>query len=246
MNPLEMVCDYSRSYVTFITKGRGNLARLQVESRCIVLDGAGNAEDEFYYFASCKSEDTYANENLFYENNYDFSGIFSREQYVIFRAGISHPEQYAERGTVAERFEGALFQIRPAQGVRQLDDNTAIVQATLAGLPLVGRTEIADPDGTRRAVLEYPIKTINVQDEQNIYQVDTGPLPFPDFAAQADSVLGQLELAYVAHNRPDEAYFILQRRQAITQDGEEVCHVCHYSDIRRMAAKNRLMSVAAP
>lgn len=245
MNPLEMVCDYSRSYVTFVTKGRGNLARLQVESRCIVLDGEGNAIDEFFYFASCKSEDTYAKENLFYENNYDFSGIFSREQYVIFRAGISHPDQYAERGTVAERFEAALFQIRPAQGVRKLEDNPAIVQATLAGLPLVGRTEIADAAGKRRAVLEYPVKTMNVQDGQNIYQVDTGPLPFPDFAAEADSVLGQLELAYVAHNRPDEAYFILQRRQPINHEGREISQVCHYSDIRRMPSKNGLLSVGA-
>lgn len=37
---VEDVCDYARSFVTFIVKGRGNLARLQVESRCILFDRA--------------------------------------------------------------------------------------------------------------------------------------------------------------------------------------------------------------
>ena len=53
-----MVCDYATSFVTFVVKGRGNLSRLQVESRCLLLDEDTLLQEEFFQFASCKSEDT--------------------------------------------------------------------------------------------------------------------------------------------------------------------------------------------
>jgi len=245
-DPLEQIVDYAASYVTFVTPGRGNLARLQIESRCVLLDENGELVEEFFQFASCKSEDTYAAENLFQDPNYDFSGIFSREHFVIFRAHAPYSDIYAERGEVRPRFEDALFQIRATRGEQLLADNPAIVAATLKGLPLVGRTEIHDEATGARAIIEYPVKTMNVNDLKNIYQVDTGPLAFPDFTAAAERPIDRMELAYVAHNRPDEAYFIVQRPTPIVVDEAEVCDVCHYSDIRRVPAKNTLMSSAAP
>ncbi len=243
-DPREQVVDYAASYVTFVTTGRGNLARLQIESRCVLLDENGEVVEEFFQFASCKSEDTYATEDLFQDPNYDFSGIFSREHYVIFRTRAPHSGDYAERGEVRPRFEDALFQIRAARGVQVLAENPAIVAATLKGLPLVGRTEIHDEATGARAILEYPVKTMNVNDLKNMYQVDTGPLAFPDFTAAVECPVDRMELAYVAHNRPDEAYFVVQRPTPIVVEEAEVCEVCHYSDIRRLPAKNTLMSLA--
>ena len=253
-DPLEMVCDYATSFVTFVTQGRGNLARLQVESRCLLLDENDRLHEEFFQFASCKSEDTYGEQNLFTVPNYDFSGIFSRDNFVIFRA--RRPEDtrdYTERGTVRERFEDLLLEIRPAPKSTILSSNKEIVKATLEGLRLVGRTEIRDERNGHRAILEYPIKTMNVNDQKQIYQVDTGPLVFPDFEAQTKSPPGSqdlalrpvatLELAYVAHNRPDQAEFILQRETAIKAGGKKVQRLCHYSEIRQTRAKNTLLSL---
>jgi len=243
-DPLEQIVDYAASYVTFVTPGRGNLARLQIESRCMLLDENGELVEEFFQFASCKSENTYAAENLFQDPNYDFSGIFSREHFVIFRAHAPYSDIYAQRSDVRPRFEDLLFQIRAARGVQVLVENPAIVAATLKGLPLVGRTEIHDEASGGRAIIEYPVKTMNVNDLKNMYQVDTGPLAFPDFTAAAERPIDRMELAYVAHNRPDEAYFIVQRPTPIVVDEAEVCDVCHYSDIRHLPAENTLMSLA--
>ncbi|MBC8877044.1 MAG: hypothetical protein H8E44_47050 [Planctomycetes bacterium] len=245
-DPLEQIVDYAASYVTFVTPGRGNLARLQIESRCVLLDENGELVEEFFQFASCKSENTYAAEDLFQDPNYDFSGIFSREHFVIFRAHAPYSDIYAQRDEVRPRFEDLLFQIRAARGVQVLAENPAIVAATLRGLPLVGRTEIHDEVSGARAIIEYPVKTMNVNDLKNIYQVDTGPLAFPDFTVAAERPIDRMELAYVAHNRPDEAYFIVQRPTPIVIDKAEVCDVCHYSDIRHMPAKNTLVSLAIP
>jgi hypothetical protein len=239
----DTVCSYSSSFVTFVLKKRANLARLQVESRCVLLDAQGRVIEEFFQFASCKSEDTYARENLFLNPNYDFSGVFSREHYVLFRAGAPQdPAKYAERGVVKQRFEDVLFRIRNARNARVLKSNAEIVQATLAGHDLIGRTEIRDGATGKRAILEYPIKTMNVNDGRVIYQVDTGPIAFPDFTRSAPRPVDILELAYVAFNAPSEAYFVLQRPTALRRDGQESCMVSHYSEIRRMTATNVLMS----
>ncbi len=92
--------------------------------------------EEFFQFASCKSEDTYAEQNLFTVPNYDFSGIFSRDNFVIFRA--RRPEDtrdYAERGTVREAFDDLLLEFRPTPESTILSSNEEIVKATLEGSP---------------------------------------------------------------------------------------------------------------
>ena len=244
-----MTLDYSRSYVTFVTEGRGNLARLQVESRCLLYDADGKLLEEFFQYASCKSEDTHGSGVLFYDLNYDFSGVFSKENYVIYRARAPQDDRpYHERGRVADRFEDLLFQIEEAGEARALESGQQIVDATLQGLPLVGRTEIKggieNGDGLR-AVIEYPVKTINVNEEKQIFQVDTGPLAFPDFEALSggSGLVDTIELAYVAYNKPDEAYFVIQRQSPVDPESSPGPKVCHYSDIRRFDAKNSLMAV---
>ena len=242
----KMALDYSRSYVTFVTEGRGNLARLQVESRCSVYDAEGTLLEEFFQYASCKSEDTHGTGVLFYEVNYDFSGVFSKENYVIYRARAPWDDRpYHDRGKVADRFEDLLFQIEEASEVKALETVPQIVEATLVGHPLVGRTEITSGDGMR-AVIEYPVKTMNVN-EKPMYQVDTGPLAFPDFDVMKEGVdlVDSIELAYVAYNKPDEAYFVIQRQSPVAPGNPKGPKVCHYSDIRRFDAKNSLVAVVS-
>ena len=78
------VCDFSRSFLTFVTPGRGNNARLQVESVPRLKDKTASKSQTYYFFASCKSEDTFAKENLFYEENYDFCGYFRKKSIFFF------------------------------------------------------------------------------------------------------------------------------------------------------------------
>jgi hypothetical protein len=224
-----------------VTRERGNMARLQVESRLMLLDEAGKPADEFFQFASCKAEHTYAEADLFQDPNYDFSGIFSRHDYVIFRAGMPQTGPYAERGAARDRFDDVLFHIQEAQSVCTLGNNAAIVKATLEGRPLVGRTEFPLGDGGWRAMLEYPIKTMNVNDQRQAFQVDTGPLVFADPQAEGDRTVDRLQLAYVAFNRLDEAYFIVQRPTTVSGAAGAEVNVCHYGDIRRMPVVNSLV-----
>ena len=80
-----------------------------------------------------------------------------------------------------------------------------VIEATLDGRPLVGRTTIYGQNG-RRAALEYPIVYMNVHPPIQSFQVDVGPILFTDVQAWDPNcpVVG-LEMAYVMYNTFDRA-----------------------------------------
>ncbi|MBI2190897.1 MAG: hypothetical protein HYU36_02790 [Planctomycetes bacterium] len=233
------VLDYARSFVTFVTSQRGNNARLLIESRCVLTDARAGSSEEYFLFASCKSEHTYAEKNLFQDPNYDFCGIFGREDYVIFRTRSEWHDGCAERGTSRDRFQDVLWHVCEVESPRMLETNEEIVRVTMQGRPLVGQVQFASRDGSLNALLEFPIKTMNVNDIRWMYQVDTGPLPFPDLEMEAGRPIDRFELAYVAYNVPDFADFILQQKTALP--GSPIRTVMHYSGIRTLRTRNAVI-----
>lgn len=234
------VYDYGRSFVTFVTHGRGNNARLQVESVCTLHDGQTGKTTDYVFFASCKSEDTFAAKGLFYEDNYDFCGIFSNEEFVIFRTRSTHTDGFREEGLWRDRFEDVRFDLVEVEG-EVLGTNREIVQASLDCVPLIGRVELEE--GALKAVLAFPIKTMNANDIEDMYQVDTGPLPFPNFAADVDLHVKRLSPAYVAYNAPDFADFVVQQPVPVVVEDAEVAKVTHYSNPMGLKAKTQVIAV---
>lgn len=234
------VVEYGRSYLFFTTRGRTNTARLQVEARCELFDRGTGGREEFFFFASCKAENTHVPDRLFQEPNYDFCGIFSEREFLIFRTAAWHDADRNSRGPIESAFESARQVIRRVEA-RALETAAAVAEATLAGTPLVGRTEWEEANF--RARLEYPIKTMNVHPESGRYQIDTGPLPFPGDIGSGAVGIERFLPAFVAWNAPDRAEFILQRPTPVVRDGQELCRVLHYSEIRVLPARNGLWAL---
>ena len=110
-----------------------------------------------------------------------------------------------------------------------------IVHATLANHPLVARTQI---DSERFSVtLEYPVKTMNANERDTVYQTDTGPVLLPDFDCHADRMLERMELAFAAFNCPH--WIELLVRVATTVEGD--ISVYHYSRPVRFDSKNEII-----
>src|SRR6185295_942826 len=129
-DPLGDVLDYARSFVTFVVSDQFNFARLQIDARCILLDKQGKVQEIFYRYASCKSEATHAEKDLFQNPNFDFSGVFSPEHYVIFRVRAPHSGVYDQRGKVKDFFDDVLFDLRYELSPEVLATQPAIVKAT--------------------------------------------------------------------------------------------------------------------
>jgi hypothetical protein len=233
------IIDFARSFVTFVTPGHTNNARIQVECAC-TLSAPGEPAREYLVVASCKSEEVYVREGLFKLPNYDFSGIFERDEYAIIRAHVSTAEGGYEIGKTAERFEALRIHVARTEG-RLCTTEAEIVQATLDNVPLVARTALRDPQSGLEAVLEYPIKTMNVLETDNVYQVDTGPVVFPDLAPPGLEGIQRLTLAFIAFNCAESAEFVLQAPTAVAP--EAAVQTLHYSQARPAGCTNSVIAV---
>ena len=235
------VLDYGRSFVTFISQGGRfrNNARLQVESTTTITDTGSGKSTRYLFFASCKSEDTFAETNLFYRNNYDFNGIFSDDEYAIFRTYSTHTPRFREEGLWRGTFSSVSQTLVDVEG-RELASGEEIVKASMAGTPLVGRVELASDDGALRAEIEFPIKTMNANDTHWRWQVDTGPIALPNFSADVDLHVKRLSPAFVAYNAPDFAEFVVQQPLGSPDGGA----VTHYTAPFSLSAKTSVIAFA--
>jgi len=233
------VCDFSRSFVTFVCFDGANNARIQVEAICEM--GDGDAAEQYLLVASCKSEDTHARQNLFKSPNYDFCAIFSRDQYRLHRVPMPFDDTVRDSGPIEDRFEQTITTLKTA-AAEECTDSEAVFEATMDGRVLVCRTEVYDRDNAASAVLWYPVKTMNVRRDPCAYQIDTGPIIVPDMTIQQPGI-DDLELAFVAWNRPDWAEFVIQ--QAVDPypgSPHAGPQVGHYSAIRVMDACNSIFA----
>ena len=120
------------------------------------------------------------------------------------------------------------------------------MSASLAGIPLVGQVELTSDDGGMEASIEFPIKTMNANDIRDVYQVDTGPVAFPDFGADVGRHIERLWPAYVAYNVPGFADFVVQHPHPVSREsGGPSVTVMHYGRLESLPATTRVLAVAS-
>lgn len=220
-------CDYSRSFVTFSVPG--NNARIQVEARCLLTQRDGRSE-QFLMFASCKSEDTYVERDLFKTPNYDFSGLYGDTRFCITRIHASSEVEQLEAGLTAERFTGLRKHVAEVAAT-SLETKADVVRATLDHKVIIARNEITDPATGVTQLVEYPVKTMNVNPDTGEFQTDTGPIALYDFTDAGDEIMARFRWAYCAFNDFTQAWFVIQTPTPIVREGVEVARTTHYSQM---------------
>ena len=253
--------DFSRSFVTFridalkrppMTASHKppyslNNARIQVECRCTITERDTGEVQAYVLGASCKTERVGVERDVWTEPNADFAPIFSERQFM-------HVKTYAKCGTdvelygqdggrqsdrqsgmISEAFDDVRVDLAECDG-EEVAAARAIIDATLAARPLVARTSFE----TERyvAVVEYPVKTMNVNERDGIYQTDTGPLLFPDLDRDPENLITGFELAFAAFNSPSWTEFIIRKPTPVA----ETVDVQHYSQVVRVDCLNRLFA----
>lgn len=233
--------DYGLSFIC--NTAPANSVRFWVESRTTVIDDKTGASSEYYQCGSCKSENTFAERNLLHEDNYDFLPILGDGYWLIFRRLARLNPNYRQIRKVEEVWGVPNLELREPSVVTVLDTWEKVRDATAAGLPIVTQTEIGNADTGLRAVIECPTKTMNISLERGKYQVDTGPVAFPDLGKRYDPQINCLSLAFIVFNAAHFADFVLEQPTPVIEDGKEVCKVHHYSSPFSLPAKNVLLAV---
>jgi hypothetical protein len=231
--------DYSRSFICH--EASFNSVRFWVESRTRLLDG--NDHIDFLQCASCKSEDTFAPENLFYEDNYDFLPIFGGDDLVVFRRYSRLTERYKEVARVDEYWGTPIYKFDAASEYEELGDWDALYRTAMEGLPIVSQTSIRDEGTGLEAIIECPVKTLNLGPGEKVYQVDTGPVAFPDLTRRHDPPIDSLSLAFIAFNSPTSVDFIVEQPTKVKGEDGKACWIYHYSNPFSLGATNRLLSI---
>lgn len=234
MTPL----DYGRSFV--LGNGPENEVRFWVESRTRIIDQAADQSEDYVQVGSCKSEHTFARENLLHEDNYDFLPVFGPEWSVVYRRHADLRDSYREIRRSQDWWNGQQYHLVVGREVEELTSAAAVRQATYDAVPIVAQTQVRNEETGLQAILEYPVKTMNTNRASDLYQVDTGPVAFPDLSQRRARHVEALSLAFVVFNAPHFADFVLE---APTRVGDE--QVYHYSKRVSLAAANRLYAVRA-
>lgn len=233
------VLDYPRSFVTFFTNPSqgGNIARIQLDSICRVT-GWTEEPETFHLIAPCRSEHMYLDGQLFQMPNYEFCGIFTADRVSLIRTHWTSDREKVDINAISDRFERVA--IDPTELVAELlPDVDAIVAATLANRLLVARTELHDAATGATALLEYPIKTMNVTRDPARFQVDTGPIIVPLFDSMAEPI-ARFAIAHAVYWQDDRVEFVLREPHEVAAG----VSVTDYTRLVFSAAKHEIWAGA--
>lgn len=233
--------DYGLSFICH--SAAFNSVRFWVESRTRFIDDRDGTWTDFYQCASCKSENTFAERDLFMEDNYDFLPVFGGGDVLVFRRPARISERYRTVKKVTELWGEPILKLQEGARCEELATWDTIARATADAVPIVTQTEIVNTGTQLRAIIECPTKTMNIEPEKKLYQVDTGPVAFPDLTKRGKSRIDALSLAYVAFNAPDFADFVVEQPTLVTEENGAAHQVYHYSNPFSLPAKNRLFAV---
>jgi hypothetical protein len=238
------VIDFAGSYMTFFTKPEQgeNIARIQIDAAATVSDMRTGEATTFYLIMPCRSEYMYLDSQLFQMPNYEFCGVFTDDQLMLIRTSWTSDRDNREVAFATQRFGKVELSIKHLTSPETLADAQAAVDATLANRTLVARTTVRDDASGRIAVLEYPIKTMNVTVSPPRFQVDTGPLLVPNFASEAQQAIERLDIAHVVYHQTTQAEFVLRRPHQVGERDGQAVSVTDYSEIVTFPAHNELFA----
>ena len=235
--------DYGQSFLC--NTAEFNSVRMWIESRTTITDTKSGKSTVYYQGASCKSENTFGESDLFYADNYDFLPIFGDGKVLVFRRhSYKRGDRYRSIKKMGEMWGGDPVIYTPnAEAVTELDTFEKIRDATAAGIPIVTQTEFQNDQTGLRAVVEAPCKTMNISHPKKMYQVDTGPVAFPDLSKKYDDQIACLSPAFIAFNQPHFADFVIEAPTAVMDGEKEVATVYHYSKLQTVNGKNRIFAL---
>jgi hypothetical protein len=251
------VIDFAKSYMTWFGAGEmSSISRILLDGVCTLINSRGE-EDIFYLIAPCRSEHTHSDGQLIVMPNYDFRGIFGSKEYKIFRNHwVSNPDYLddpgldttggrilEESGLHHTKWDDVKLNINYFHNIKELTNKQSVVDSTLNNSILVGQTELFNDKTQEKAILEYPIKTMNVIKGIPRFQVDTGPILVPNFKHDKKLKVNSLDIAHIVYNLFDRGEYISRKPVQIANNDEGPITVTDYSELVKYVGINKLYAV---
>lgn len=237
--------DFSRSFLKFTTNHARHTPRLQIDALC-TFHTAGAAPLRYALTSPCISETMYTPSGLVQQPPSVFTMIASTAEYKMSkefgggRPDICEPHRVGEtmsthdgKGSTMLKIEIDMVEFPSARKIESYED---IREAILGNRVLNGRTSFADADGKTRVELDYPIRVCNIPHTLRGWQVDTGPVLFPQGAPDAAMTVERLAPAFIVYNAWDWTEVAILRLNT----PPSTAPASQFSDIRRLAVLNEI------
>ncbi len=229
-----------------------NHVRMPIEATATLTHQATGEQVRYVLGAECRTEQVWVKRDVWHDPNASMCMIAGEKHCLIekhwaradFEATLFPPKLGAqpERHLIDphEAFSGFAVDVAQVRAV-ELQDTDAIMRELAGRGTVIARTEYAAAG--YKITLEYPVKTSNYSERERYYQVDTGPILFPGVAgiqSKDTPPIMACRMAYVAHNDPHWAEFLVCVPTTLTDD----LKVHHYSQsVRVEDVRNRMFSV---
>lgn len=230
-----------------------NRVRMPIEAIATLTDLATGEPVRYVLGAECRTEQVSVERDIWHDPNASMCMIAGEQDCLIEKhwacVNLEATVFPATLGAQPERqlvdpreaFADFAVDVVPVRAV-ELNGTDAIMGALAGRGIVIGRTEYTVAGYA--ITLEYPIKTSNYSERERYYQVDTGPILFPGLAEierRGTPLIMACRLAYVAHNSPQWAEFLVCVPTPVT----DTLQVHHYSQsVRVEALRNRMFHVA--
>lgn len=213
---------YYRYAGGFVGKaGQVYQVRFNLEAKCEVRDEASGYVAELFLGAPCRTEYTIAKRNLFQVPSDEFRMAFSRASRLTIARRPSDEEEPVSVARLDEAFQSHRIDIRTFPDASDLTDAGSIVRATLANDLLNARSTYRDADRGLTISVEYPVNLININEDDDEFQICTGPVIVPDLATWNGRDVKRVFLAHVAISDFDYVEFILRREVDVSKSDKE-------------------------
>lgn len=185
--------------------------RFNLEAQCRIRDEASGNVMEIFVGAPCRAEYTIVARNLFQIPSNEFRMAFSHTHQVPIAREPSSVEEAVSATELSTSFEESKISLQSHRDVEEVTSAGQVIEATLAGDLLNGRSIYRDAERQLTVSVQYPVNLINLNVAAGTFQVCTGPLILPDLNTWKEGQVDRVFLAHAAFTQFDHVEFILQR-----------------------------------
>ena len=237
--------DFGRTYLRFSTTRVNHTPRLDVDAACALIGPDGDVR-RYFLTCPCIGERMYVRQDMILEPPCEFNLIAAPDDQFLMtkrHASAEHDVRTAHRfgevmpthdGEGAKVIELAVDVNRHAV-VRPVQTCEDFRQALVGNRPMNGRTTFLDEDGVTTVVMDYPLRTVNVANDKEAWQVDAGPVLLPAFDPAGDLEVSRFGTAFMVFNAWDYAELVIRQPTPV---GGGDARTNHYSLRRGLHGRN--------
>ena len=185
--------------------------RIGYEAVCVIRHDTTDSPFEIFLLQPCLAEYTIGERNLFQVPSQEFRVAFTHRSQIPIAARPSDAHEPVTPSPHVERFADAQFKTHVVVGGHAAGNATDVMNAVKANQVLNARTTYENEMHGITVTLEYPIRTINIERTNGVFQVDAGPLLVPDLTTWDGSEVSRVFLAHAAFSQNNRTEFILRR-----------------------------------